>query len=180
MTKITREFIDKKLDEIGCGLLIFSSGYHELIPALEKLNPIIDNVIEIGTHNGLSSSVLTGWANRVFTFDINVRNNEFVWNILGVRNKISSFSGNREELEWEINYIQESWKEQGLNIIFDFAFIDGNHDYEWVKRDFELVKFTKRVLFHDCDICPGVRGLINEIGAITISPNIGYWEENEI
>lgn len=170
-------YIGKKLDDAGCGLLVHSSGYRDIVPALDKLNPKIDNVIEIGTHNGLSTAILTCWSTRVFTFDISKRNSEFVWNLLGVRNKISTFAGNRDELEWEINYIQESWKNAGVDVNFDFAFVDGSHDYEWVKRDFELVKFTKRVMFHDSNICPDVRQFVNEIGAVDLSWNISYWEE---
>jgi hypothetical protein len=34
---------------------------------------------------------------------------------------------------------------------FEFAFIDGAHDYASVRRDFEMVKRCGRVLFHDAD-----------------------------
>jgi predicted O-methyltransferase YrrM len=179
MKKITQNIIDERLRDLGCELLVHSSGYREVIKALTILEPKIDGAIEIGTHNGLSSVVLSTYSKRVFTFDISLRNSEFIWNLFNVRNKISSFVGPREELEWEINYIQKNWTEMGIYGNFDFAFIDGNHDYEWCKRDFELVKFTGRVMFHDSDICPGVRDFVNEIGATDLCYNISYWEKKD-
>lgn len=175
---ITATTIQEKVKKAGCDKLVISSAYHEIEQALKILNlPDIDNVIEIGTHNGLSSAILTSWANRVYTFDISLRNSEFMWRLLDVRNKISSFVGNRAELEWELNYIRNNWQDVGVVANFNLAFVDGCHDYEWIKKDFDLVKFTKRVLFHDYDLIPDVRQFGEEIGAISLSPNIGYWEE---
>jgi hypothetical protein len=61
---------------------------------------------------------------------------------------------------------------------FNFALIDGWHEYFSVKKDFEMVKFCGRVLFHDYGLCPGVYDFCNEIGAkpISDSKNFAYWE----
>jgi len=176
MRTVTVQYIQERLKELGCNILVLSSAYQDLEEALKKLNPKIEGAIEIGTHNGLSAAILTNWAQRVYTFDISLRNSEFIWNLLGVRNKISSFVGNREELQWEVNYIVQNWQDVGINVNFNIAHVDGCHDYEWVKKDFELVKFTGRVLFHDYDLIPGVRQFCDEIGAVSLSKNMGYWE----
>lgn len=50
--------------------------------------------------------------------------------------------------------------------IFDLIFIDGDHSYDGVKSDFELLKNNGRILvFHDIvnDNCPGVRKFWSEI-----------------
>jgi len=174
---ITVAEIDNFINNTKNDYFIASTGYMDIAKALEILNTKVDNIIEIGTHNGFSTAILTNWAKHVFTFDISHRNSDYVWNSLGVRNKISCFIGNREELEWEINYIRNNWKDVHLNYEFKRAFIDGNHSYEWIKRDFELVKFTGEVLIHDYNLIPEVRQFGEEIGAIELCYNIGYWKE---
>jgi len=155
-----------------------ATGFLDIDKAMNILNTKFENIIEIGTNNGFSAAILTNWTKgHVFTFDISHRNCDYIWDLLNVRNKISCFIGSREELEWEINYMLTNWKDAQLNIVFDLAFVDGNHEYEWVKRDFELVKFTGKVLFHDCDIIPDVRDFCNEIETIDICENITMWEQ---
>jgi len=49
---------------------------------------------------------------------------------------------------------------------FDLCFIDGNHGFEWVERDFENVgRFSKFCMFHDIldKHCPGVGRFYNQI-----------------
>lgn len=166
------EEIKKALADNDCGRLVWSSGYSDLNETMLSLGKFED-VIEIGTHNGLSTAVLTHYSRRVFTFDIALRNAEFVWNLLGVRNKISSYvSSYPDAIRSEIEYIKRDWKD----INFNFAFIDGSHEYYGVKNDFEMVKFCGKVLLHDYDIGNDIRALCNEIGAERIGHNIAYWE----
>ena len=45
----------------------------------------------------------------------------------------------------------------------DFAFIDGNHDYEYCKKDFENLKKATYIVFHDSIAQKGVSKLMEEI-----------------
>ena len=164
------EKIQKLLNDNGCERLVLSSGYSGLKEVLDTIGGTYDDIIEIGTHNGLSAAVLTEYGRRVFTFDIALRNSEYVWNLLRVRHKISSFVGTG--IKYEIDYIRHEWKD--LN--FNFAFVDGWHEYYSTKADFEMVKFCGRVLFHDYDSSSGVQLLCNEIGAKKIEHNFALWE----
>ena len=61
------------------------------------------------------------------------------------------------------------WLNENASRKFEVIFIDGDHSYEGVKRDFEsslpLLKDGGYVIFHDINSigCPGVVGLWNEI-----------------
>ena len=173
--------IKNKLAEHNCSELLMSSACGELEQGLNMVvKKPINFCLEIGTHNGLSAVVLTHYAKRVFTFDVALRNQEYVWQLFGVRNKISSIVSERKNLEWEINFIKTNnfWVERGY--IFDFAFVDGSHEYEVVKRDFELVKHTGRVLFHDTKSSPGAAQFAQELGLTPLPDvNFSYWESHE-
>ena len=136
------------------------------------------NVIEIGTYNGISTALMASIAEHVYTFDIAYRDAEFVLNLFGLRHKVSIIVASQKEIDFQIGCISNKdtsyWRD---NIVFDFAFVDGAHDYQSTKHDFELVSFTGRVLFHNAD-WPPVRKFINEIGAKTIGKkgNWGYWD----
>ena len=162
--------------------LFTSSAVSEIEQAIEivtKDKEPIKNVIEIGHYQGLSTAVLTYFADRVFTFDTCHRNQEFVWNTLGVREKIQMFVSTPEFIDYEINhYFNVEWVNRNIERNFNFAFIDGDHTYEGVKHDFEMVKFTGRILLHDYAISPYVRNFGNEIGAKQVGDlNFAYWEE---
>lgn len=171
------EEIKSKLIEIDCEPWLLSSACSQLEQALEAVKEPINFCIEIGTHNGLSSTILTHYAKRVFTFDVALRNQEYVWSLFGVRKKISAIVSERKNLEWELNYIKTNnyWQEKEYK--FDFAFVDGSHEYEVVKMDFELVKFTGRVLFHDTRTSPGAVQFAKELGLEPLPDvNFSYWE----
>ena len=163
---MTKNIIEKLPDT---RLMISSAVKDDLDGVMKKLGRY-DDIIEIGTHNGLSTAILTQYGRRIFTFDIALRNAEYIWNLLKVRNKISSYVGNN--IKYEIDYIRREWKGR---VKFNFAVIDGWHEYYSVKADFEMVSFCGRVLFHDYDTSSGVKILCNEIGAKKISKNFGYW-----
>ena len=169
------EHIKKTLNENGCERLAPSSSYVELDEVLKDMGKF-DDVIEIGTHNGLSAAVLTQYCRRVFTFDICCRNGDMVWDMLGVRDKISLFVGTPEMIETEIKYIQEEWNLRKVPLNFNLAFVDGGH-HEWeVWHDFEMVKFTGKVLFHDYYTVADCKRVCDKIGAKPISKNIALWE----
>ena len=135
------------------------------------------NIIEIGTYNGISTAMLASVADRVYTFDIAYRDVDLVLNLCGVRHKVSVIVGHQDAIDFQLNCIGNKDKAYWNNLFeFDFAFIDGAHNYESTKHDFELVKFTGRVLFHNADWLP-VRKFINEIEAQAIGRkgNWAYW-----
>ncbi len=177
------EQIMEKLKPLNNRYLHLSSAMFELEQAIgivTKDREPLHHVIEIGHYQGLSTAVLTHFCDRVFTFDTCLRNQEYVWDILGVRDKINLFISTREFIENEINYyFLTEWKNREIVTDFNFAFVDGDHSYEGIKRDFELVKFCKRVLLHDYKISPYPYTFCNEIGAKQVGNlNFAYWEED--
>ena len=176
------EDIYAKLKEKGCGFMATHTANPQfLMDFIKELNPPLDTVLEIGTFNGLSTIVLAQVAQRVFTFDICVRNAEFTWNLYKIRNKISMFVGNnsqeiRDEIQGRMQQ-PEYLKTTGNK--YNFAFIDGDHNIDAVKYDFETVKFTGRVLFHDTQK-PPIGNFVKSIGGIIVHKHFGYWENKKI
>ena len=175
---LTYKDIKKELKKIGRLDLLSAScvGRNDfLCNFLNDLRPA--NIIEIGTYNGISTAVLASIANHVYTFDVAYRDVDFVLNLFGLRHKVSVMVGRQEDIDFEIGFISAKdrayWND---NFIFDFAFIDGAHDYDSTQHDFDLVKFTGRVLFHNTD-WPPVRKFIMKIGADFIGRkgNWGYF-----
>jgi len=143
----------------------------------------IKTVVEIGTYKGISSAYMAQFAKKVFTFDIRDYKEKYkLWQELGIENKIFYYTikGKNENFEGKFQSSKNKVNiEDVINSIrFDFAFIDGEHTYEDVKRDFELVKHCGKVLFHDVakKSFTGVRKFVDEIGA-EVTGNIGYWHK---
>lgn len=171
--------IENKLNSIGRYDLIafstFGSEADTLSEFVKKLNPAPEGIIEIGTCNGLGTTVLASIGKIVHTFDIAYRNVEYIWNLFEVRHKISNCVAPQSEIDYVLSDLEKNWKDI---VNFNFAFVDGNHTYEAVKHDFQLVKFCKRVLLHDANL-PQVKRLVDEIGAEIIPSNdrikFAYW-----
>ena len=148
-----------------------------LIGFLKQLSYPVITAIEIGTMNGIGTAALACVAKRVYTFDINLRNAEYVWNKLGVRHKISIFVGkDSEAIRTEIH--ERLCKEKNLHIskdVFNLAFVDGHHSREAVEYDFETVKFTNRVILHDMQH-PPIGAFVTSIGGKEIHKHFGYWQ----
>lgn len=73
------------------------------------------------------------------------------------------------------NFICSDANKVDWGLPINVLFIDGNHDYDWVKRDWE--KYSPSVVkggwvfFHDADeTSPGVLKLTKEIGKVKYSP----------
>jgi predicted O-methyltransferase YrrM len=142
----------------------------------------IKTIVEIGTYKGASTAYMAQFAKKIFTFDIrNYRDKYKLWKDLGIDNKIhyftikgvnKNFAGSFKPSKNRVD-IKDILKD----IRFDFAFIDGEHTYEAVRADFELVKHCGRVLFHDVNkkAFAGVRKFADEIGVKVIG-NIAYWQ----
>lgn len=142
---------------------------------VESLNPVPEGIIEIGTCNGLGTLTLASIGKFVHTFDIAYRNVEYIWNLFGLRNKISNCVAPQSEIDYVISDLEKNWQD----LQFNFAFIDGNHTYQSVKHDFELVKFCKRVLFHDVQLPDINKFAVGELGARVMGKGrikFGYWE----
>jgi predicted O-methyltransferase YrrM len=174
--------LTNKLDKLNKTNLYLASSVGLLEMALNiilKEEEEIQDMIEIGTYNGLSSAIFSYYSKRIFTFDICQRNADHVWNLLGVRNNINSFVSTQENIDVEINYfIRELMYKYDNTTNFNFAFVDGAHDKGHIQHDFELVKFCKRVLFHDYNIAPDVNAFCDEIGAKQVGTlPFAYWEE---
>ena len=106
---------------------------------MEKAKPT--QILEIGTHQGLSAALLAEYA-PVVTVDVipnPMRIN--VWEQLGVSSKITQHVCKSSIVrDTEIaNAAKES----------DFAFVDGSHLMPDVERDFALCGPCKRILLHD-------------------------------
>lgn len=104
-------------------------------------------VLEIGTYRGCAAAEMSQYCEKVITIDlkfgsIEKRRGTFdrvaFWRSLGVDNIALCLVENDADKAALV---------RGLD--FDFAFIDGAHDIESVRSDFELVRRCGRVLFHD-------------------------------
>jgi len=142
---------------------------------IKNLDPLIDNIIEIGTFNGIATLVFASVANIVHTFDVAYRNAEYLWSFFPeLRSKISYCVGSQEAIDDTIRRILFA-NTKYFN--FNFAFIDGKHTYENAAYDFNLVKFCGRILFHDADM-EGIKSFVKQIGAkIFDGTKFAYWED---
>jgi predicted O-methyltransferase YrrM len=135
-----------------------SNSSDNFITILQQLKPTPKICVEIGTYNGISSAILASMCDYVYTFDINFRHEtEIIWGLFNARHKIKyTICKNSAEIDKLLT---------GLN--FDFAFIDGEHTYEGVKKDYEMIAPRMKpvnILFHDIQT-KGVEEFIDEIGA---------------
>lgn len=102
----------------------------------------IKNLLEIGTHMGLSAALLAEYCEKVYTIDIIATQEAFkdiLWEYLGVVDKI----------EHKVFHSSRDKKKFVDSLEYDFVFIDGSHMWESVKYDFSLVYNCKNILFHD-------------------------------
>ena len=108
----------------------------------------IRTVLEIGTYRGVSAAEISQYVERVIAIDLKHGRVEDTdpgfdrvafWEKLGVHNV-------------ELILVQDDAEKKAIvdGLEFDFAFVDGAHDYT-IRNDFDLVKRCGRVLFHDAD-----------------------------
>jgi len=177
---LTYKEIEQKLNSINRPDIVMSSAIEHTDFLLTFVNDLKPNgIIEIGTYNGISTAVFASITNHVYTYDIAYRGAEFILNLFGVREKVSLCVAPQEQIDFELNVLQTCWGGYWKDkLAFDLAFIDGNHTYESVKHDFELVKFTKRVLFHDVNYEPIKKFVVDELNVkiLSFEGNFGYWE----
>ena len=115
-------------------------------------------VIEIGTNTGVSSIVMASAMQEfniqghIHTYDISIKYVEIAlkqYKQYNVEKYISSYITTVDEC-----LIKHS----------DFTFIDGNHTYKGVSKDFKkLSQISDYILFHDTQSCDGVAKFIKEL-----------------
>lgn len=123
-------------------------------PTISKI-PKKGLYVEIGVQHGRSMTFAREWSKgRVVGVDINENHN--------FDERLKDYD-NWEFIKGDANDVVKKWKRK-----IDVLFIDGDHSYEAVKKDWEawspFVKKGGTVFFHDCDdTSPGVRQLWEEI-----------------
>jgi hypothetical protein len=131
---------------------------------IEKCLPI-RHAVEIGTWRGLSTAVLAHYADRVTTVDNHrCELSRRLWMWAGVTDKIEDKVITDQIPEGE----------------YDFAFIDGGHTAEQVRKDFESVKSCRRVLFHDYGgKYPNVTEWLDTLDGLEINGLFALWTNTE-
>lgn len=122
--------------------------------------------LEIGTASNLT--------NTMFWNNLNIRDNVIVDN-LECPNVDRSLFGNLQFKDGTVFIIGDSTgikvqsKVKSLGLKYDIIFCDGNHEYDYVKKDFEyysqFVKPGGFFVFHDIDNwkVPGVKQFVEEL-----------------
>ncbi len=127
----------------------------------------IDSFVEIGTYAGWTCTVIVAYLMR---FGLN-----------------SAYTYDVEQFCSPLT--QTIWKNHNMPLVYllnepippgdyDLIFIDGNHEYPYVKADYEMYKSRARMLmFHDINdaYCPGVRQIWKEIK--TLDPKHPFFVE---
>lgn len=121
------------------------------IEHLLKLN--IESFLEVGTYKAATFLILKEF--------LKLKNKNLRCLTIDIYNRFT------EEYLKELNIEFKQCEIKDVDLNFDLIFIDGNHSYEFVKRDFEysLKLNPKYVLFHDINDqwCEGVIKFWNEI-----------------
>jgi hypothetical protein len=146
--------------ENGGGLLIwqYPNQFSKYLCLLQKQN--VSSYIEIGCRWGgtfvLTHEYLKRFNNINKSVAIDIIDSPVIeYCNLNTETQFLKLDSKSEEFK---NYIQSNY--------FDIIFIDGDHDYEGVKNDYEVSKNNGRIfVFHDIvnDVCPGVVNFWNEI-----------------
>ena len=103
-------------------------------------------IVEIGTHRGVSACILSAYG-MVDTYDVKDWDlRDRVLEIVGPINKVNfHLIPTGEDVAKGNDWLTGGLKDKS----FDLAFIDGNHAYESVMKNFRAVKHCGVVIFHD-------------------------------
>jgi predicted O-methyltransferase YrrM len=140
--------------------LRIGDGARVLTEMLAELRPRV--ILEIGTYRGCTAAYMAQFCERVITVDLvhgllerggEAFDRHAFWRSLGADN-----------IDLHLADAEAAKARLIERLHFDFAFIDGAHDFDSVRADFELVKRCGRVLFHDYD--PAARPQKNGVHAL--------------
>lgn len=104
----------------------------------------IKTFLEIGTHEGLSSTYIADYCDRVITMD----RRDYL-----AKYRLWYEFNKKRNIDFHLVETDEEKRELIESVQFDCAFIDGDHG-EGVLYDWELVKHCGRVIFHDYKVGP--------------------------
>ena len=133
-------------------------------------------ILEIGTYRGIGSAYMSQFCERIVTVDLKhgkmekdrqVFDRFRLWETLGVKN-IDLFLVDGDKHKADLIKTFD----------FDFAFVDGDHEGNAPRDDFELVKRCGAVLFHDYDGDNGVTRLVNSLPKeqVTVMDIFAFWQ----
>lgn len=132
---------------------------YEALNELIKIGYKEGNIVEIGTRKGLSAALLAQYTTgKIYTFDPNPDPiSQKIWKHLGISKKI---------VQMHVDFEKTA---NVKDLDFTFAYIDGDHSFEMVCKDFLAVKHCNNVMFHDySERAIGIFSLINALGGIEI------------
>jgi hypothetical protein len=130
----------------------------ELAEALISIRPRRpQSYFEVGTFNGWTTSVITAYLRRF--------NSRFFAITVDPYHKFTAYDEIRKILP--ISYLLNATSDLFTGLPFDLCFIDGDHSYEWISKDYNNVgKFAETCMFHDIvpgGPCTGVKQFWDEV-----------------
>lgn len=143
----------------------FHHYYHVLYDLSKLINKQHVSYVEVGAYAG-ASAILLLHNPKVAVISIDLGTPIPMKAVL--KNVASFFDDNRYKYIKGNSHLQET-KDKLFEKEIDILFIDGDHSYRGVKRDFELyaplVSRNGFIVFDDywCPACPGVRPAVDEI-----------------
>ena len=186
-----REPVQKKFGpDILCGsVLNYQNGLMDLVYFLEQ-EPVGGTIVETGTLFGLSTAILAQYADYVVTVDLatpkvpgrprppfepynTMQPRELarhVWRFLGVDDKITT----RTTMKGAVPPLDD--------VSFRLAYIDGDHGFGAVQKDFEAVARCGNVVFHDYanKSCGGVRQFVDTLTPPAhIRGTVAFWKGDD-